>query len=362
MKKILKIILIVFNSILLLLFVGSTLAGWIAPSRSIVFSYLSYGYLYLLFANVAFIILWLCLKSKWFLMSTVAIVLRFAFLPLYFQIGGSETLPNGIDESECIKLLTFNAHRFQGNERQEPMTDTNMKLFLEVVDEEQPDILTMQEYIGRGDTLHLTDQLTRRGYVYQVSGYNNGSMTGTVIFSKLPLFNEVHLDGVKCYADMLWRGDTVRLFSLHLDSYRLDESDHQEIHKLSHGTVDNTTGRSTLYKFRETILAHEQEWHQLEPLVNTGRRILLAGDFNDTPASYIYQKLSRHLKDGYREAGQGFSTTYHGSFASLRNNMSLAFRIDFVMHTPDITTCTYKRIKLEISDHYPVLVTVRKQS
>ena len=211
MKKILKIILIVFNSILLLLFVGSTLAGWIAPSRSIVFSYLSYGYLYLLFANVAFIILWLCLKSKWFLMSTVAIVLRFAFLPLFFQIGGSETLPNGIDESECIKLLTFNAHRFQGNERQEPMTDTNMKLFLEVVDEEQPDILTMQEYIGRGDTLHLTDQLTRRGYVYQVSGYNNGSMTGTVIFSKLPLFNEVHLDGVKCYADMLWRGDTVRL-------------------------------------------------------------------------------------------------------------------------------------------------------
>ena len=87
----------------------------------------------------------------------------------------------------------------------------------------------------------------------------------------------------------------------------------------------------------------------------------MAGDFNETPASYFYHQCRPYLKDSYCEAGQGFSTTYHGSFTRSRNATFPAFRIDMVLHTTDMEAISYKRIKSEMSDHYPVIVTLRKK-
>ena len=68
MKKIVKLILLILNTVALLLLLASTMAGHIAPSRFIWFSLLSYGYLYLLIVNVLFVVVWLALSSKWFLL------------------------------------------------------------------------------------------------------------------------------------------------------------------------------------------------------------------------------------------------------------------------------------------------------
>ena len=70
---------------------------------------------------------------------------------------------------------------------EEGRTDSNMTVFLSIVDNEQPDIMALQEYIGQGDTVPLTERLKQRGYVNMTSGYDNGSMTGEVIFSKYPI-------------------------------------------------------------------------------------------------------------------------------------------------------------------------------
>ena len=79
--------------------------------------------------------------------------------------------------------------------------------------------------------------------------------------------------------------------------------------------------------------------------------IVLAGEFNDTPASYIYQQAKELLVDPYVEQGRGFGTTYHGPFP--------AYRIDYVLHTPDMEALSYKRVNTYISDHYPVVVNLR---
>ncbi len=363
MRGVLKTIVLIVNLAFVALFVGSTMAGLVAPSQMILFSLLSYGFLYLLIINVAFVIFWLCFKSKWFLLSLAAIVLRWPFLPAFFQIGGTESLSAEEEQKEeVLKVMTFNVHRFSGVERSDASLDSNMAIFLNLVEEEQPDLLAMQEYIGRGDTLHLTNHLTRAGYLYQATAYPGGSMTGTVLFSKLP-FAAVHtIDStLKFYTDLVWKGDTLRCFCLHLDSYRLDESDREEINKITHGNADSLTGRSTLRKFKETILVHEQEWNRLEPLLKEDRYpTLVMGDFNDSPASYVYQQFCKILKDSYCDAGQGFSTTYHGTAVLPYRLISSAFRIDMVLRSSGLKASSYKRVKTEISDHYPVVVTLRK--
>lgn len=361
MKKILKIILIVVCILLAVLLLGSTMAGWFKPSHLMVTSLLSYAYLYLLISNVVLMIVCMLVKSKWFLLPLGTILLRFSFLPLFFQVGGSEALSD--DEQARIaplKVMTFNAHHFQGVERNASLTDTNMLLFIDMVQREEPHLMALQEYIGRGDTVLLTDRLAQMGYEYQATGYQNGSMTGTVIFSKIPITERGTVEGSsRLFTDLLWNNDTIRLYCLHLESYRLDEQDHETLHKLKHGEVDTNMGLSTLHKFAATIRRHEQEWEMLQQHFDEcPYHYIVMGDFNDTPASYLYQQMTQHLTDSYCEAGQGFSTTYHGSFTTASRGTFPAFRIDMVFHDDAFKAYTYKRIKSEISDHFPVVVTL----
>jgi len=363
MRKIIKIIILILNIIAIALFFASTLAGTVSPSKFIGFSLLCYGYLYFLICNIIFIIFWLIVSSRWFLISLAAILIRFSFIPLYFQIGGSDKLSSAQDV-ETIKILNFNTHHFHGVDMRSELGDSNMNCFLEIIDNEKPDVLALQEYIGRGDTVHLTELLRDRGYKYMASGYESESMTGEVIFSRLPIIRTVRIEGPsKLYTNLLWNEDTLRLYCIHLNSYGLDDSDHQQIHNISHGNVDSLTGRSTLNKFCQTIKKHEKEWNILQPYFDNHQYLsIVAGDFNDPPASYFYQKCSKYMKDSYCEAGQGFSTTYHGVFTKRRNTTFPAFRIDMIMHTSDLTAVTYKRIKSEISDHYPVIATLSKKN
>ncbi len=362
--KIIKIIFIIVNFLLVVLMVCSTLAGHKPPSSDMIFSLLSYFYLYLVFANVICVVIWLACGSKWFLLSLVAILARCGFLPLYFQIGGTETVEEGSDGNvPMVKVLSFNAHHFHGVEYDVALTDSNMLLFLDIVDNENPDVLAMQEYIGRGDTVHLTERLEQRGYRHMTSGYESGSITGEVIFSKLPIVRVARIDGpTKLCTSILWNSDTLRLFCLHLNSYGLDTSDSRHIHNISHGTMDSLTGRSTLNKFKETILAHEQEWNTLKPIFESRDNLtIVAGDFNETPASYFYQQCRKYYKDSYCEAGQGFCTTYHGTFTKSRRATFPSYRIDMLLHTEDMEAVAYKRIKTEISDHYPIVVTLKQK-
>ena len=337
------------------------MAGIVPPSRFIGFSLLSYGYLYLLVLNLFFALLWLLLSSKWFLLPIAAIVVRLGFVPLFFQVGGTDSVENKAGEGQgLLKVLSFNVHCFSGRDFRSGVSDSNMVSFVDIVEAESPDVLVMQEYAGRGDTLHLTESLERMGYHHRTSGNESGTLSSNVLFSKLPIVAVERVDGSsKFYADLMWGGDTVRVYNIHLDSYQLDESDKKQIHDLSHGNVDSTTGRGTLRKFRETILMHEQEWAVLSDYLDTRNRLtVVAGDFNDTPASYFYQQCHKRLVDSYCEVGQGFSATYHGIFT--RNASFPAFRIDMVLHTDDLEAVAYRRIKSEISDHHPVAVTLKK--
>lgn len=367
MRKLLKNLFLILNFVVALLFVGTTLAGVAAPDKALWMSLMSYGFLHLLIVNVLFMLIWMLAKSRWFLLSLVVIVARCNFLPAYFQVGGVEKLTDDeLAGVKALKVMTFNVHRFKPFDEQTGLLDSNMLQFLALVDEEQPDVLSMQEYIGRGDTLPLTNLLTERGYRYHVSGYQNNVMTSEVIFSKWPIVDKVSLgEHTNFYVDLLrgdtlHGGDTLRMYCLHLHSYSLDGSDQAELSKLAHGNVDSTTGRSTYHKFKNAILTHTEEWAQIKPTIDESPYpCIVSGDFNETPASHLYRQMNKQLKDSYCEAGQGFSTTYHGEFANLRRGIYLAYRIDYVMHSATMKALSYRRVHIDISDHYPVVVTLQ---
>ena len=81
--------------------------------------------------------------------------------------------------------------------------------------------------------------------------------------------------------------------------------------------------------------------------------VILCGDLNDTPVSYVYQVLSKKLQDSFCERGFGFDFTYAGKIPGLR--------IDYVLPDETFQILEHQVPALELSDHYPVLVRLERE-
>lgn len=347
--KIIRIILLILNILAALGLITTTLAGVISPTKNIMPSVLAYGYLPMLGVNILFVFLWL-LMGKWqFLISTAAIVARFSFIGLFFQIGGTSKVPPADEHPNMVTLMSYNVHNFGGNNFEAHPKDSCALAFLDLLREHQPQVLCLQEYTPY---ISLTDSLELLGYNHFYGAHgSNTSPNGTVVFSKLPITFVKKIDGQKLLVEILNGEHTFRLICVHMDSYAFDQNDRDDIEHLGHLKMDSTS-RRTMSKAKETVIRHEAEWNeQLRPLVSEcSLPLLLAGDMNDIPSSWLYSQISKYLDDTYCDKGLGFCTTYNGSFPR--------FRIDMVFHSKEFTTLSYRRIKADISDHYPVLVSL----
>lgn len=346
MKRFFRIILVCINLIFALALLLADLAGSVKPSASLSISLLSYGYLYILIANTVFLIIWLCLRSRLFLISLVVILFKINYIPRYIQLGGVEETE--ISDENSLKIMSFNTHVFR-------WTDTSSFSTLRLIDEEQPDIICFQEFTIRL-TYNILDSMRARKYFYIHSRNKSAdAVTGTSVFSRYPIVNKgVMNDGRAVFTDIKKNDSVFRVYSIHLDSYHLDDNDKSQIDQLAHGNVDDSS-RSTLRKFKKTLLKHETEVETLgESIEKCGIPMILCGDFNDPPASYAYNYLRQYFKDSYCEQGRGAGTTFNGMFHNLR--------IDYVFYDDNFKVLAYKVVDCNISDHYPLIVTLQRET
>ena len=349
--KIIRTILLILNVLAALGLVATTLAGVVAPSSNILPSVLAYGYLPMLALNVLFVLMWL-FWGKWhFLVSTAAIAARYTFIGLYVQVGGTATVPSAEEHPGMVTLMSYNLHTFGGTDFETAPKDSNAIAFLDLLREHQPMVLCLQEYV-QVPGLSITDSLELMGYNHYYGAHgSNTNPSGTVVFSKLPITFVKRIDQQKILVEILLGDRPFRIVCVHMDSYAFDLDNRADIEQMAHLKIDSTS-RRTMSKAKETVIRHESEWNeQLRPLIaDCQSPLLLAGDMNDIPSSWLYAQISKYLDDTYRDKGLGFCTTYNGSFPR--------FRIDMVFHSKEFRTLSYRRIKTEISDHYPVLVSL----
>jgi endonuclease/exonuclease/phosphatase (EEP) superfamily protein YafD len=91
------------------------------------------------------------------------------------------------------------------------------------------------------------------------------------------------------------------------------------------------------------------------------RPVVVVGDFNYTPQSTVYARLSSRLVDGHRSAGWGFGHTFpvHGkAMGGLPVPFSF-MRLDMLFHSTELVTLHSRVGKRNgDSDHFPVITTV----
>ena len=78
--------------------------------------------------------------------------------------------------------------------------------------------------------------------------------------------------------------------------------------------------------------------------------IIVCGDFNDVPYSYVYNTMLGDKIDGFKECGNGWMSTFRGN---------KQVRIDYIFHDPALEGITYYKKELSYSDHYPIFMKMR---
>ena len=102
------------------------------------------------------------------------------------------------------------------------------------------------------------------------------------------------------------------------------------------------------YAFKERA---KQAEHLREQMESSPYKLIVCGDFNDSPMSYSYRTIRRNLKDAFMESGYGMSRTYIGKMPS--------FRIDYILHDKTWNSFNYRTNKLNFSDHKMISCTIK---
>lgn len=150
------------------------------------------------------------------------------------------------------------------------------------------------------------------------------------------------------YTDVLIGGDTVRIFNIHLQSYKIDPRKYAIIE--SPGIDDERDlkeMREIGSKLKRAFQFRAGQVREIREIIEkTHYPVIICGDFNDTPVSYAYQQILGDRNDAFVKAGSGFGRTYIGKLPS--------FRIDNIFYSDDFKAYNFKTVGFRMSDHLPV--------
>lgn len=354
--NLLKTVLLTINLFAIAGLIGAILATYIPSSLVTIFSVLALIYPILVIINLVFVFTWIFLKSKWFMLSLMIILLGYSNISKNIQLSGN-SIPT--KDTAYVNVLSYNVQLFGLIEEKSAVQQKRDEI-LEFVRREDPRIICFQEYYSVGITPYapleeMKTELNLNTHYYEsYFSPRHNQLTGLVILSKYPAidkgklkFNGTRTFGI--YTDLLIGMDTVRVFNIHLASIQLLPADIDFVINAGQEKEENIRQHAlTIYtKLTDAFLLRERQMRYLvDQLSNCHYPVILCGDFNDTPSSFVYDQITSELGDCFRDEGKGISTTYAGQIPFLR--------IDYIMKSDHFKTMHYKRHKIDLSDHFPI--------
>lgn len=310
-----------------------------------------------LFMNLIFLGYWIFRKKgKPILISLVLILMGWSHLANTFQFTYADKgtpKPNTSLKVMSYNVRLFDLYNWSHNKK------TRDRIF-DFIDEQQSDIICMQEfYKDDSNNFNTLDTLIK----FQKAKYQHVTYTkdlykiyhyGIATLSAYPIVNKGDIkfgksNNICIYSDINFKGDTIRVYNNHLQSLHFKSENYNFIDSISYKNKEERIAgaKNILQKLKHGyILRANQADTIAEHIKQSPYPVLLCGDFNDTPVSYSYYRLSEALEDAYKISGQGMGATYAGNLPFIR--------IDFILHSEKIKSYDYHIHKVKYSDHYPV--------
>jgi endonuclease/exonuclease/phosphatase family metal-dependent hydrolase len=334
MKKLSGFNKVVFflNIVLTVLTVIAYLLPFMAPKVFPLLSVFTLVMPLMLVFNGLFFFYWLFQVKRQMLLSGLVLLLGITFINKFYRFSAKDLEKDPAD----FTLMSYNVRLFNLYEwLPDSLIAQKIPAF---VKEQSPDIVCLQEYNKVGDN---SFKQYKHKFIYVPRG-----QAGHAIYSIYPIIasGDIQFPGSAnnaVYADIKKGKDTLRIYSMHLQSIKISPDIHENI--------DEQKGKIIFNRISEAFKRQQQQ----AELVETHRNacpypMIICGDLNNSAFSYVYRSVKGNMRDAFEEAGGGFGRSYNYKYYPAR--------IDYVFADKHMEVKKYDTFSSFInSDHFPIM-------
>ena len=324
------------NSLVAFFLLLSFVLPYLPPSQFPTLALLSLLVSPLIVLNILFAIYWIIRMKRQFLVSTIILAIAYFYFNPFFEISSEE---DASEYKKNISILSYNVRLFNAYE-DNPASEEVSKTFSEIIKEETPDIVSVQEY-------YTQNKVDFSEYRYHHINFKEKNKLGHAIFSKYPIinkgaFNFSETTNNAIYVDIVKNEDTIRVYNLHLQSMGIKP-------RVSYLQENDKTRLRR--RIANAFVKQEDQVAKIKAdKAKSPYKTIVTGDFNNTPFSYVYKNMTTDMQDAFLKRGNGIGTTFKFDFYPMR--------IDYILASENFEVLKFNTINKSFSDHFPISATL----
>lgn len=309
--------------------------------------------------NALFLALWFFIKKKYIFIPIVGFLICAVPIRKYCPLNLNSEVPNG-----AIKILSYNTHGYGGYNENEG----GESAVINYIKKCNADIACLQEAATASVSLeNVKKMLGIYEYVDTVHA-PDGTVPDVALFSKFPIINKqyFHAENGTDGSAAFWlkiKEDTVIVVNCHLASYQFSPEEKDQYRSMLRSIRDRNFESDTvsqeskkiIKKLSDATIPRSVQARNIADFLDNhkGESIIVCGDFNDNPLSYVHHTISKNLTDCFISSGRGLGISF--------NEKGFYVRIDHILCSDD--WCPYDckvDEKFRESDHNPVICWLKK--
>lgn len=322
--------------------------GNVPPAGNTARAMLVYILPLLIIGNLIMLVYWL-IRRRWH-WAIVPFVTMLCCIPYCGTVYQFRSLKEHTQSSTGVTIATYNVARFNNE-----TTGFIAQDILAQMKKQNVDVLCMQEYNNVSGDKNNSESYMEY-FHYMAKGKDD-----MVIYSRHPIQNSKIIEFEETNNSAMWadidiHGQQFRFVNVHLETTGFNRTIHSAAKLQAQGAniESNRLLRAIYgnYTMGMMVRAGQAATIRNELLMNKeeGQSVVICGDFNDVPYSYVYNTmLGNDLVDGFKECGSGWMHTYRGK---------KSVRIDYIFHDKSVEGLAYYKQDLSYSDHYPVYMKI----
>lgn len=293
--------------------------------------------------NGLFFFYWAIQFKKRMILSGLVLLMGITFINKFYKFSAKEY----VESSKDFTVMSYNVRLFnvfKWIDREDVPLDIET-----FINEKNPDILCIQEF---SNSANIDLKVYPHRYIFMEG---NKIKTGQAIFSKFPILYQGNIvfpnsNNNVIYADIKRGKDIIRVYNMHLQSIKISP----DVNEIS-DNIDVINQEKSQLILSRISKAFKQQQEQAEIFRENKKEctypLIICGDMNNSPFSYVYRNIKGKLKDSFEEAGVGFGATYKFRYYPAR--------IDYIFADSKMKVKKFESFSdFENSDHFPVLATL----
>jgi endonuclease/exonuclease/phosphatase family metal-dependent hydrolase len=351
LRRIFKIIFVSLNILVAVIFLVACLTPYLNPKNWWIIGFAGLVVPYLIIVLVLFLIFWLVFRPIWALLPFLALAIGWQQISVVFAwhpgAGFNKRKPEN-----ALRILDWNVQSFNGLSGSKVAKKLAPNELSSSVLKYEPDVICMQEF----NTAENADNIAlfKKQYPYHFFSrdYQRDSgryLSGCIIFSKYPMIDtgrvKYPVAESLIYTDIVKGPDTIRIFTTHLQSFKFNPEDYDNMEKIAGQEDKNFSAARRLGRKMRLAFARRgiQANMVREAIDKSPYPVIICGDFNDVPNSYAYFRIKGDKQDAFLRKG----------FAIGRTFLALAptLRIDYILADKNFEIRQFDLVDENLSDH-----------